>query len=1352
MSIPDSDALFCYTCKHEFVPVKPFAAKRIFLSYGHDEHASLARRLRYDFDARGHQVWFDEQQLSPGGDWETHIEGGLQSLVADKENSAVVLLLTPYSVRRPDGYCLNEIARAVSHGLRIVPVMVVESEPPLSICRIQWLDMRECIPISEKEAIYQPKFERLLQAVEDSHLDFEGTQGRLLSVLQPIQFSADILKLLQDFTGRQWVFDEVDRWLDAPSGSKLFWLTGAPGVGKSAVAAWLREHRRQIAAFHFCDINSEEKRDPAKLVRSVVYQLATQLPEYEARLARLPLESIVQEYHEGYTLFDKLLVQPLADNFPQPDRTVVVLIDALDEATYQRQNEIVRFLGLSANKTPPWLRFLVTSRPEPEIVASFHALSPYVLDTGRLENLQDLRDYLHTHLPDITHEQTDGILDRSEGVFLYVRHVVEALHAGQLDLARLDEFPRGLGDIYQRFFQRQFGGDLPYYEDKITPLVQCVLAAFEPLTLGLLKHLCDITADTELGRRLNRLGSLFPTSGEAETDTIRPFHRSLCDWITSREAAAHYLIAEADGHRALAEYGWEQFEQGPECMEDYFLQWLPSHLLALGDDERLTRLLQDFRYLMEKTGSGMLERLLTDFRELPPRVTANRADMEIASAFFREKAHILRRGNDEWPAHKVLLQLAVEHADDSPLTLGAEKWLAEGRCNWLWLRCVPRLLHTPTSRCQNVLEGHASGVTGALALADGRLLSWCGDLSSIDKTLRLWDGNSGECLAVLEGHASGVTGALVLADGRLLSWSHDKTLRVWDGNNGACLMIFKGHTSQILGVLVLADNRLLSRGSWGDNTLRLWDGNSGECLAVLEGHTGEVSGAMSLADGRLFSWSDDKTLRLWDGDNGACLAVLEGHAGEVSGAMSLADGRLFSWSDDKTLRLWDGNSGECLAVLEGHTRWVRGALALGDQQLLSWSWDRTLRLWDSDNGACLAVLEGHTGRVDGALVLGDRRLLSWSWDNTLRLWDYNSGVCLATLDGHTDRILGARALADGQLLSWSQDRTLRLWDGNTGESLAVLDGHNSGVLGALVLADGRLLSWSQDTTLRVWGGNKGSSIPVREMHTGWVDGALALGDGRLLSWSWDKTLRLWDGNSGVCLAVLRGHTGGIWGAMILGDGRLLSWSQDKTLRLWDGDSGACLAVLEGHTARVDGALVLADGRLLSWSQDTTLRLWNGTNGVCLAVLEGHTDSVEVALVLSDGRLLSWGSWGDDTCRLWDSSTGECLKVVAEDEVAMQHPEWLQARKNAQKRRTVAMGFSAGSAARMAHLRHRSTSLLLAAWAADSDSDPRCLLTDGTVVVTQRSGQVCILKLYRGQSRVSLAEEEAVLPTTRTEPT
>jgi len=649
----------CEDCGHEFIPKESFTPQRIFISYGHDEHISLAIQLRDDLRERGHEVWFDEERLLPSADWEVRIEEGLKWTAENKPNAAVILLLTPHSVRRPEGFCLNEVARALMLNLRIIPLMVVESEPPLSICRIQWLDMRECIPIHEKKALYEPRFQRLLAALEKEELDYEGLQSRLLRILQPIEFSADLFKLLRDFTGRKWVFAEIDAWLKDPVGVKLFWLTGAPGVGKSSLAAWVREHRREVAAYHFCDINSEEKRSPTKLVCSIVYQLSTQLPEYQERLGRLDLEGIVQEYHEAYTLFDKLLVQPLCEGYPAPDRTIVVLIDALDEATSRRQNEIVRLLSRSADKTPPWLRFLVTSRPEPEITSSFQALNPYILDTARYENLADLREFITTMIPEITPVQTTELLKRSEGVFLYLAHVVAGIKDKTLDLEQIEAFPRGLGDVYQQFFDRQFGSDLAYYEEKIVPLLQPILAAYEPLTLKQLKNICGIAEATDLERCLNRFGSLFPTSGDDDLVTIRPFHRSLSDWIGDRKSSGHFVIADTDGHHVLAEHCWQEYRAGVKTISSYTLRFLPAHLLAakrfddlIGDEENPGPL-TDLCFIQAKCEAGLVSDLVSDYnlvlKELPE---------------FREEQEYQRKYDEAMRAYnKALNYYAVKRYD-----------------------------------------------------------------------------------------------------------------------------------------------------------------------------------------------------------------------------------------------------------------------------------------------------------------------------------------------------------------------------------------------------------------------------------------------------------------------------------------------------------------------------------------------------------------------------------------------------------------------------------------------------------------------------------------------------------------
>ena len=150
-------------------------------------------------------------------------------------------------------------------------------------------------------------------------------------------------------------------------------------------------------------------------------------------------------------------------------------------------------------------------------------------------------------------------------------------------------------------------------------------------------------------------------------------------------------------------------------------------------------------------------------------------------------------------------------------------------------------------------------------------------------------------LAVFEGHTGRVLGALALADGSLLSWADDGTLRRWDPD-GVPLAVFEGHTDGVRGALALADGSLLS---WSDDgTLRRWDPD-GVPLAVFEGHTDGVRDALALADGSLLSWSDDGTLRRWDPD-GTPLTVFEGHTGRVLGALALADGSLLSWSRDHT--------------------------------------------------------------------------------------------------------------------------------------------------------------------------------------------------------------------------------------------------------------------------------------------------------------------------------------------------------------------------------------------------------------------------------------------------------------------
>ena len=183
------------------------------------------------------------------------------------------------------------------------------------------------------------------------------------------------------------------------------------------------------------------------------------------------------------------------------------------------------------------------------------------------------------------------------------------------------------------------------------------------------------------------------------------------------------------------------------------------------------------------------------------------------SAFFRAKAHILQRGDENWPTYKILLQLAIEHADDSPITQAAEGWLDTGSCHWVWMRNLQRVSNAFLDPCLAVFEGHTGSVAGAIELVNKQILSW----SNHDKTLRRWSA-VGQPQGVLEGHTGLIYGVIELSNGHILSWSDDKTLRLWT--------------------------------------------TGGQSQGVLEGHTGSVYGAIELFNGQILSWSTDCTLRL----------------------------------------------------------------------------------------------------------------------------------------------------------------------------------------------------------------------------------------------------------------------------------------------------------------------------------------------------------------------------------------------------------------------------------------------------------------------------------------------------------
>ena len=257
--------------------------------------------------------------------------------------------------------------------------------------------------------------------------------------------------------------------------------------------------------------------------------------------------------------------------------------------------------------------------------------------------------------------------------------------------------------------------------------------------------------------------------------------------------------------------------------------------------------------------------------------------------------------------------------DDSPIKETLKQfryvdWRKKDNEEYRWLldACLSPLKDNPKAVVaenadqiifDKVLKGHTNSTASVAITADGKLIV----SGSFDKTIRVWETESGKCLSVLKDKANPVLSVAITADGKLIvSGSLDKTVRVWETESGKCLSVLKGHTDSPYGVGITADGKLIVSGS-NDNTVRVWETESGKCLSVLKGHTNYVRSVAITADGKLIvSGSWDTTIRVWETASRACLSVLRGHIDKVFGVAITADGKLIvSGSLDTTIRVWD---------------------------------------------------------------------------------------------------------------------------------------------------------------------------------------------------------------------------------------------------------------------------------------------------------------------------------------------------------------------------------------------------------------------------------------------------------------
>ncbi|PNJ90241.1 SNRNP40 isoform 2 [Pongo abelii] len=201
-----------------------------------------------------------------------------------------------------------------------------------------------------------------------------------------------------------------------------------------------------------------------------------------------------------------------------------------------------------------------------------------------------------------------------------------------------------------------------------------------------------------------------------------------------------------------------------------------------------------------------------------------------------------------------------------------------------------KLLWNVYGDCDNyaTLKGHSGAVMELHYNTDGSMLF----SASTDKTVAVWDSETGERVKRLKGHTSFVNSCYPARRGPQLvcTGSDDGTVKVWDLRQNKLTYTMRGHADSVTGLSLSSEGSYLLSNAM-DNTVRVWDvrpfAPKERCVKIFQGNVHNFEKNLlrcswSPDGSKIAAGSADRFVYVWDTTSRRILYKLPGHAGSIN--------------------------------------------------------------------------------------------------------------------------------------------------------------------------------------------------------------------------------------------------------------------------------------------------------------------------------------------------------------------------------------------------------------------------------------------------------------------------------------